>query len=210
VRTARRSDAADEAGWQASAAGRVSAAPDALAALAAAADAQREQLAALLQATAGGGLADRPRIAVTDATTGALLALTDLPGLRRAAHCGARACRRAPETCGHDLTGRPGLGAPGPSPGYRPDTALDRYGRARDRHCRFPGCRRRIPRAGELDHVIAHPAGPTAAADLAGFCSPNHRGRHQARGWTYRLQPDGTLTVTTPTGLTAVTEPPPY
>ena len=210
VRTAQRADADDEAAWQASATGRVNAAPDALTALAAAADTQREELAALLMATAGGGLADRPRIAVTDATTGALLALTDLPGLVRAGTCGAPACRRRPEVCDHDLTGRPGLGAPGPSPGYRPDTALDRYGRARDRHCRFPGCRRRIPRTGELDHVIAHPDGPTAAANLAGFCTSNHRGKHQAPGWTYRLQPGGTLTVTTPTGLTAVTEPPPY
>jgi hypothetical protein len=38
----------------------------------------------------------------------------------------------------------------------------------------------------------------------------DHRGKHQAPGWTYTMAPDGTLTVTTPTGLTAVTEPPPY
>jgi hypothetical protein len=210
VRTAQRADAADETAWQVSPAGRVNAAPDALTALAGAADSQREELAALLMTTAGGGLADRPRIAVTDATTGALLALTDLPGLRRAGTCGAPACHRRPESCDHDLTGRPGLGAAGPSPGHRPETALDRYGRARDRHCRFPGCRRRIPKAGELDHGVAHPHGPTAAANLAGFCTADHRGKHQAPGWTYRLRPDGTLTVTTPTGLTAVTEPPPY
>ena len=210
VRTARRADAADEATWQASAAGWVNAAPDALTALAAAADAQREELAALLSATAGGGLADRPRIAVTDAVTGALLALTDLPGLRRAGSCGRPRCRRCPQACTHDLTGRPGLGPPGPSPGYRPEADLDRFGRARDRHCRFPGCRRRIPKAGELDHVVAHPEGDTAAANLAGFCTTDHRGKHQAPGWSYDLRPDGTLTVTTPTGLTAVTEPPPY
>ena len=83
-----------EAAWQASAPRRVSAAGDALAALAAAADSQREDLAALLTATTGGGLADRPRIAVTDAVTGALLALTDLPELRRTGNCGAPACRR--------------------------------------------------------------------------------------------------------------------
>ena len=151
-----------------------------------------------------------PRIAVTDATSGALLALTDLPGLRRAGHCGRPACRRTPEACGHDLTGRPGLGTPDPTPGYRPDAALDRHVRARDRRCRFLGCRRRIPRAGELDHVRPHPDGPTAAANLAGFCTTDHRGKHQAPGWTYTLTPDGTLTVTTPTGLTASTQPPPY
>ena len=210
VRTAQRADAADEAAWQASTAGRVTAAEDALAALAAAADTQRTELAALLTATGGGGLADRPRIAVTDATTGALLALTDLPGLRRTGSCGRRACRRRPQACGHDLTGRPGLGAPQPTAGHDPGAALDRFTRARDPRCRFPGCRRRVPRGGELDHVHAWPQGPTAAGNLAGLCTPNHRGKHQAPGWTYTMAPDGTLTVTTPTGLTAVTEPPPY
>jgi hypothetical protein len=83
VCTAQRADAADETAWQASPAGRVNAAPDALTALAGAAASQREELAALLMTTAGGGLADRPRLALTDAVTGALLALTDLPALRR-------------------------------------------------------------------------------------------------------------------------------
>ncbi|WP_176832452.1 HNH endonuclease [Geodermatophilus sp. DSM 45219] len=161
-------------------------------------------------ATGGGGLADRPRIALTDAVSGALLALTDLPELRRTGTCGRLACRRDPQACDHDLTGRPGLGAPGPSDGHRPGDPLDRFVRARDRRCRFPGCRRRVPRGGELDHVRRYPDGPTAAGNLAGFCSTNHRGKHQAPGWAYAMQADGTLTVTTPTGLTAVTEPPPY
>ncbi|SDD16296.1 hypothetical protein SAMN05660690_3616, partial [Geodermatophilus telluris] len=110
----------------------------------------------------------------------------------------------------HDLTGRPGLTPPGPTPGYRPSAALDRHVRARDRRCRFPGCRRRVPKAGELDHVRTWPDGETSAANLAGFCTSHHRGKHQAPGWHHELTPDGTLTVTTPTGLTAVTEPPPY
>jgi hypothetical protein len=38
----------------------------------------------------------------------------------------------------------------------------------------------------------------------------DHRGKHQAPGWRHDLAPDGTLTVTTPSGLTAITEPPPY
>ena len=109
------------------------------------------------------------------------------------------------------LTGRPGLGAPPATDGYRPAAALDRFTRARDRRCRFPGCRRRIPKAGELDHVERYPDGPTAAANLAGFCTADHhRGKHQAPGWSYALAPDGTLTVTTPSGLVAVTDPPPY
>ncbi|MGY1624532.1 HNH endonuclease signature motif containing protein [Geodermatophilus sp. SYSU D00965] len=133
-----------------------------------------------------------------------------MPGLRRAAHCGRPTCRRRPDRCDHDLTARPGLGAPGPTAGYRPDAALDRFVRARDRRCRFPGCRRRVPAGGELDHNRPHPDGPTSAANLAGYCTPDHRGKHQAPGWRHTLAPDGTLTVTTPTGLTAVTTPPPY
>ena len=50
--------------------------------------------------------------------------------------------------------------------------------------------------------------GQTAAANLAGYCTGDHRGKHQAPGWRHDLAADGTLTVTTPTGLTAVTEPP--
>ncbi|NEM06272.1 HNH endonuclease signature motif containing protein, partial [Geodermatophilus normandii] len=192
VATAERADTADETAWRGSDAGRVTAAPDALAALAAATDQAWESLADLLGRTAGGGLADRPRIVVTDAVTGALLALTDPPRLRRAA-------RHAT-----------GLGAPGPTDGYRPGATLDRHVRARDRRCRFPGCRRRVPRGGELDHAVPWPAGPTAAANLTGYCASHHRGKHQAPGWLHRLTLDGTLTVTTPSGMTAVTEPPPY
>ena len=210
VRTAGAADAADEAEWQAGPAGRVTAAADALTGLRSATDAQRAQLADLLSATGGGGLADRPRIALADAVTGALLALTDLPAMRRAATCGATTCRRSPDRCDHELTDRPGLGPPGPTDGYRPSAPLDRWVRARDRRCRFPGCRRRVPRGGELDHGRPYPNGPTSAENLAGYCTAHHRGKHQAPGWQHALAPDGTLTVTTPTGLTAVTTPAPY
>ncbi|MGY1713224.1 HNH endonuclease signature motif containing protein, partial [Geodermatophilus sp. SYSU D01106] len=192
VATAERADTADETAWADSPAGRVTAAADALDALAAATDDARMDLADLLDRTAGGGLADRPRIAVTHALTGALLTLTDLPGLRRAARAGT------------------GLAAPTGTDGYRPGAALDRHVRARDRRCRFPGCRRPVPKRGELDHDTPWPLGATAAGNLTGFCTGHHRGKHQAPGWTHTLQPDGTLTVTTPSGLTASTEPPPY
>jgi hypothetical protein len=203
-------DAGDEEAWQRSPEGRVSSASDALAALGAATDAQRAALAHLLEATGGGGLVDRPRIAVVDALTGGLLALTDSRELRRGAHCGAAACRRHPDRCDHDLTDRPGLGPPPPTDGYRPGAGLDRYVRARDRRCRFPGCRRPVPRGGELDHDRRWPDGETSAANLAGYCTPHHRGKHQAPGWQHHLAVDGTLTVTTPTGLVTTTTPPPY
>ena len=67
-----------------------------------------------------------------------------------------------------------------------------------------------MPRGGELDHNEPWPAGPTAERNLTGFCTTDHRGKHQAHGWTYDLAQDGTLTVTTPTGLVASTSPPPY
>ena len=81
---------------------RGDAATDAPGALAAAAEGQREELADLLEATAGGGLADQPRLALADAVTGAMLTLTDLPGCTapRTADSGpaAAARRSAPTT----------------------------------------------------------------------------------------------------------------
>jgi hypothetical protein len=210
VRAASVADAADEAAWQAGPAGRVSAASDALTALRAMEQEQLDRLADLLGATAGGGLAERPRIALTHSLTGALLALTDLPQMRRVATCGRAGCRRQPARCDHDLTGDPGLGPPGATDRYRPSAELDRWVRIRDRRCRFPGCRRRVPRGGELDHGRPYPAGPTSAANLTGYCTGHHRGKHQAPGWRYDVAPDGALAVMTPTGLTAVTTPPPF
>ncbi|MGY1840367.1 MULTISPECIES: DUF222 domain-containing protein [unclassified Modestobacter] len=207
VADACRADAVDERSWRT---GSIDAADDALAALDAAAAEQRAVLTELLTRTGGGGLADRPRLVLADALSGTFLALTGLPELRRAAHCGARRCRRRPEECTHDLTGRPGLRPPPATDGYRPGAELDRFVRARDRRCRFPGCRRRVPRGGELDHDVPYPAGPTSATNLAGYCTTDHRGKHQAPGWRHELAADGALTVTTPTGLTAVTTPPPY
>ncbi|MCF6505911.1 DUF222 domain-containing protein [Blastococcus sp. MG754426] len=207
---AQRADRDDENAWLRSPSGRVTRAPSDLDACAAAGESRRAALAALLDASTGGALVDRPRIAVVDELTGALLALTDSRELRRLARCDDAACRRAPARCTHDLSGRPGLGPPGPTDGYRPGAALDRYLRARDRRCRFPGCRRRVPLGGELDHDRPWPDGPTSAENLVGFCTGHHRGKHQAPGWRYELAPDGRLTVTTPTGLVATTTPPPY
>ncbi|MCF6506169.1 HNH endonuclease [Blastococcus sp. MG754426] len=203
-------DSTDEAARRDSSAGRSSSAPDALGALGAATDAQRRALAELLDRTGGGGLVDRPRIALVDELTGALVALTDADELRRRSRCGDSACRRAGASCTHDLSGLPGLGAPPPTDGYRPGARLDRFLRARDRRCRQPGCRRPVPRRGELDHDRPWPEGETSAANLVGYCTPHHRGKHQAPGCQHHLAPDGTLTVTTPSGLAASTTPPPY
>jgi len=203
-------DAADDEARERSPAAGLTSATDVLTALAHASSAQRAGVRHLLERTGGGGLVDRPMIAVTDALTGALLALTDARELRARASCGSPACRRPGVACTHDLGDRPGLGPPGPDAGYRPGMALDRYVRGRDRRCRFPGCRRRVPLGGELDHHDPWPDGPTAAGNLTGFCTGHHRGKHQAPGWRYERTADGTLTVRTPTGLVASTTPPPF
>ena len=210
VEAAERADAADEDLEQQEPAARMNAAPDVVAALAHASTEQRAALRHLLERTGGGGLVDRPRIAVTDALTGALLALTDARELRARGTCTRPACRRGTAVCTHDLTGLPGLGPPGPSPTYRPGRVLDRFVRARERRCRQPGCRNRVPRGGELDHSVPWPEGPTSAGNLTGFCGNHHRGKHQAPGWHYDLSSDGVLTVRTPSGLTASTAPAPY
>lgn len=187
VETAEIADAADQDSWEQSPVGLMSAAPDALQALAQASTAQRAALRQLLERTGGGGLVDRPRIAVTDALTGALLALTDARELRVRGTCTRRACRRGTAVCTHDLTGRPGLRPPGPSPTYRPGVALDRFVRVRERRCRQPGCRNRVPRGGELDHHVPWPEGSTSAGNLTGFCTNHHR--REAPGSRLALRP---------------------
>ena len=212
VRAASRADAADEAEWEAGPGRRVTDAEDALAALAACTEEQRNWLADLLLTTAGGGLVERPRIALTDALSGTLLALTDLPepppvrNLRR-----TRLHAAVPGSCTHDL-GRPAGLRPARS---RPMATAPRRrstggsalaiaaagSPAADGGCR--GWRAR-PLRSPTRWVT------TSARNLVGYCTGHHRGKHQAPGWHHDLASDGTLTVTTPTGLTAVTTPPPY
>jgi hypothetical protein len=93
------------------------------------------------------------------------------------------------------------VGASPPTGGedrYRPSAALDRYVRARDRHCQFPTCRQPAHR-GDLDHIIAFPLGPTTAENLTALCRRHHRLK-QHPGWGLARGPDGTPEWTTPTG----------
>jgi hypothetical protein len=135
-------------------------------------------------------LAERPRIAITDRLTGALLALTDSTHLRAAA------------------AGR-GLGPPPGTTAYRPTDPLHRFVVLRDRRCRFPGCRTRA-RCCDLDHQIPHPHGPTAHDNLACLCEHHHRLSHQAPGWRLHRDPDGGLVWTLPSGDTITTYPPAF
>ena len=89
--------------------------------------------------------------------------------------------------------------------GYRPSPGLQRLVRLRDGHCRHPGCQI-AARSCDLDHVIAWPAGPTAARNLMCLCRRHHRVK-QRPGWSVRLDLDGTVHWTDPTGRTTETAP---
>ncbi|MBM6401006.1 HNH endonuclease signature motif containing protein [Phycicoccus sonneratiae] len=120
---------------------------------------------------------------------------------------------------GRDPLGRPrllpcdpGTGAPVDPTGelsttaYRPSARLVAFVRARDQHCRFPGCSV-AARFCDLDHVRPSPAGPTSVANLACLCRRHHRVK-QRPAWRATLHPDATMTWTDPTGRTRITHPP--
>jgi hypothetical protein len=91
---------------------------------------------------------------------------------------------------------------------YRPTPAQRRFVATRDRTCRHPGCRNEAGWA-DHDHVLPHAeGGPTDCTNLCCLCRRHHRLKTHARGWIFRMDPDGTLFVTTPSGVTRVTRPP--
>lgn len=81
---------------------------------------------------------------------------------------------------------------------YRPGTRLHAYVVARDRTCRFPGCRRTGHRC-EIDHIIPFDGTNTIAANLQCLCPRHHHLKHEA-GWQVARGPDGITRWTTPTG----------
>lgn len=113
------------------------------------------------------------------------------------------------QACG-EKTYRPGAWAaiytdpiepvPGREPHYRPSVKLDRYVRARDRRCSFPGCTRKARHA-DLDHTIPWQPGRTEPGNLHPLCRSHHRLKTKAKRW--RLDNDGNdgaWTWTTPAG----------
>ncbi|WP_084670473.1 HNH endonuclease signature motif containing protein [Microbacterium paludicola] len=91
---------------------------------------------------------------------------------------------------------------------YRPTAAMVRLLRARDRHCRFPGCRQPAIRC-ELDHTIAaSEGGPTHVCNLANLCKRHHDVKHHTR-WRVRQLPRGRLVWTSPTGRVYRDDAPP-
>ena len=87
---------------------------------------------------------------------------------------------------------------------YTPTQAMRRYLRARDQHCRFPGCRQPVHRC-DVDHNHDHAlGGPTATDNLAHFCRAHHVLKHpdipEAHRWTARQLPDWSIEWTSPNG----------
>ncbi|MEH3089779.1 MAG: DUF222 domain-containing protein [Microbacterium arborescens] len=82
---------------------------------------------------------------------------------------------------------------------YEPTAAMKRLLRARDRHCRFPGCRQPAIRC-ERDHTIAvTDGGTTHVCNLAHLCKRHHDVKHHTR-WKVRQLAGGRLIWTSPTG----------
>ncbi|SDX34316.1 hypothetical protein SAMN05660209_00221 [Geodermatophilus africanus] len=160
----------------------------------------RELLARLgvlgLQAPEGGTLT----CALTDA--GGTLRATVTP--EQLARLARRGCPDHPDsqcTC-------PVLDRPAPTGAYTPTAAQHAFLTTRDRACRFPNCGQRTGWA-DRDHVLPHAAGgPTDCANLCCFCRSHHRLKTLARGWRFAMDDDGTLHVTTPSGVTRTTRPP--
>ena len=81
--------------------------------------------------------------------------------------------------------------------------------RLRDRHCVFPGCRRRS-RVCDLDHIEPYlpldeggPPGQTHPQNLAPLCRRHHRAKTHTT-WTYLRRADGSYRWTSPTGRSYV------
>jgi hypothetical protein len=90
---------------------------------------------------------------------------------------------------------------------YTPGADLKRFLRARDEHCRFPGCRQPVHRC-DIDH--GHDwalGGTTCAHNLHHLCRRHHTLKH-ATPWQVRNLGGGILEWTSPTGAVYIDEPP--
>jgi hypothetical protein len=160
-----------------------------------------EQLDALCPGGLHSPTGGRLDIAIVDQASGALRATATRAELERLAR---RGCPTHPEgTCDCAVLDRPP-----PVGRYRPSPAQRRFGTTRDRTCRHPGCGNRAVWA-DLDHVLAHAdGGITDCTNLCCLCRRHHRLKTHAPGWSFVMDDDGVLTVTTPSGVTRITRPP--
>lgn len=90
---------------------------------------------------------------------------------------------------------------------YERPASLDRYLRARDQRCRFPGCRLPAVRC-EVDHTHDRVlGGRTRRANLSHLCQ-RHHSMKQFTPWRVRQLHGGRLEWTSPLGRVYVDEPP--
>ena len=93
--------------------------------------------------------------------------------------------------------------------GYRPSRGLADFLLCRDLTCRWPGCSHPAERCDD-DHTIPWPYGPTHPSNNKKFCRHHHLMKTfwvGAGGWSDAQHPDGTISVTSPTGLIYTTTP---
>ncbi|MFJ6653505.1 DUF222 domain-containing protein [Microbacterium sp. NPDC091313] len=91
---------------------------------------------------------------------------------------------------------------------YTPRTDQIRFLRARDQHCRMPGCRQPAIRC-QIDHnhEFQH-GGKTCVTNLCHFCIRHHTVKTETE-WTVEQLPDGRLRFHSPLGRTYEDDPPP-
>ncbi|XVX20729.1 hypothetical protein ACQP1U_02255 [Actinomycetota bacterium] len=97
---------------------------------------------------------------------------------------------------------------------YRVPKRMREFLATRDGTCRWFGCTRPAvadpdtvgPRNADLDHVTPWPAGATTPTGLAHDCRRHHRAK-QAPGYRVAITPEGSVTITSPTGTTRTTTP---
>lgn len=95
---------------------------------------------------------------------------------------------------------------------YKPSRRLRALLRARDQHCRWPGCTGKVARS-DIDHTKPWAAGGTTeVGNLAHLCRRHHvlKGAKLARGrrWKVVQVSPGVLAFTSPMGETYIDEPP--
>ncbi len=91
---------------------------------------------------------------------------------------------------------------------YTPSADMKRFLRARDQHCRFPGCRQPAHRC-DRDHTLDYAlGGATDVCNLACLCKRHHTLKGET-AWTVRQLGGGILEWTSPGGHVYIDKPPP-